>query len=282
MSSTMISVSDLLTKYPNIEIEEGNQATALCLIDSRVHGLFACMYCILYGLFICEQENMHPVIHLGPHHLYYEEKYGENIFNYFFEQPYTTTEGIHRMKVIHPDIFITWCNISTLEKKISNLLIQKYFRLKPIYEDIIKDFVSQHYWGHRMLGVHYRGTDKATETNLVPFEEYVEKIDYLLKNRICDRIFFATDEIHLRGYIRKRYRERAVLYSLEGDYSATGTNNEKGLHYSLSTPYLHAKDAIIECYLLSNCQMLLSSAKSSMSLFSTFINPAIAHIVVEP
>lgn len=278
----MTQVADLVSKYPSIEIYGDGPVSEYYLIDSRVHGLFACMYCILYGLFICEQEGVDPIIHLGDNHLYYEKKYGENIFNYFFIQKNIETKGVPRIKVQDPEVFLSWCNISMMEKRVSNYLIDKYFKLKPAYKQIIESYVQAHFSGHRVLGVHYRGKDKITETAIVPIDEYAAKIDYLLESGICDKIFFATDELHLRAEVQKKYKERVIVYQLEGDYSAIRPDSNKGLHYSSATPFLHAKDAIIECYLLSKCQMLLSSSKSSMSLFSTFINPEIAHIVMEP
>ncbi len=59
-------------------------------------------------------------------------------------------------------------------------------------------------------------------------------------------------------------------------------HTDTGLHFSHTTPYLSALDALIECYVLSKCQFLLSSSKSSMSLFATFLNPDLLHLVIEP
>ncbi|NRF41785.1 hypothetical protein [Pedobacter foliorum] len=272
---------EALSKYPNIEFSGSIKQHGLCIIDSRVHGLFASFYCILYGLYICEMEDIEPIILLGPNHLYYEEEHGSNIFNYFYSQEYDAIPELGKILVVNPIPFLYWCRISTSEKLKANMLIKKYFNLQIEFKKLIRLFKKENFGKSRILGVHYRGTDKIQETDLLPFRIYVEKIDFMLKNNMCDRIFFSTDELRLRLYMEKRYKKKLIMYDLEGDYKDTLKNN-KGLHFSTSSPFLHAKDALMECYLLSDCTMLLSSHKSSMSLFATFLNPNLIHIIIEP
>lgn len=276
----MVNWSDLSMKYPNIAIENSNSNVNFCLIDSRVHGLYACFHCILYGLFICEEENIIPIIYLGDNHLYYEKQYGENIFNYFFDQVNSEFNDLPKMTVLNLGGYLNWCNISTLEKEMSNLLINKFFRLKPAMQFIIDDFEKTHFAGQRMLGVHFRGSDKIEETTLLHFTKYLEKIDYILDHNICDKLFFATDELHLRLYVADRYKHRATVYNIEGDYSTVSRN--QALHFSSASPYFNGKNAIVECYLLSRCNLFMSSHNSSMSLFPTFINPDLVHVIIEP
>ncbi len=285
---------NLQEKYPDIEITGDLNEGEFCIINSRVHGLFANFYCILYGLYICEEENLKPIIELGKDHLYYDPKKGDNIFTYFYEQSYKesdiTLNQLARIKVIHPNIFLKWCRISTAEKVTSNLLIEKYFNLRPDIRDAIDTFCDKNFKKSgilgskklRILGVHYRGTDKAEEHPIIPFKEYEKRIDSLLKNNICDKVLFISDELHLRNHVKNKYKEKVILYNLEADYSEVYSGEQKALHLIKSSSYLHAKDALVECYLLSKCLLLMSSHKSSMSLFSTFLNPDITHIVIEP
>jgi|GEM_PF-2019780 len=279
----MSEIANLLSKYPNIIVENGTSDTNYCVLESRVHGLFACFYCILYGVYICEMENLIPIVVLDEKHLYYDPKKGNNIFNYFFKQEKISTVGLTKMRVQHPAIFLHWCRNSTNEKRISFLLIDKYFELKIDIKRSINSFYNAHIKGLRVLGVHYRGTDKITETPILAFSEYEKKIDYLFKNNMCDKLFFVTDELHLRSYVRRKYKDRVIFYTLEADYEKVQANEKAGLHFSgLASPYLLAKDALTECYLLSKCTMFLSSGRSSMSLFATFLNPQMVHVIIEP
>lgn len=273
----------LESKYDYIKLSGTFTPGGFYFIESRVHGLFACFYCILYGLFICEMEHLKPIIVLDKNHLYYDELYGNNIFTYYYKVEDIGQEPLGTIHVLNPSKFLHFCRISTKEKYISNILIKKYFILEDNLKKTIRDFSRDYFLGSRILGVHYRGKDKIKETHLVPFSEYLIKIDFLLDNNICDKVFFVTDELHLRKYVSARYQNKVILYNLEADYSNIGPDKREGLHFSnLNSPYLHAKDALLECYLLSECHLFMSSNHSSMSLFATFINPRLAHIIIEP
>jgi len=270
-------------KYPFIEVIGEVKPNDFCIIDSRVHGLFATFYCILYGLYICEEEKFKPVVSLGENHLYFDRKYGKNIFNYFFTQRHTlNNKNTGKIIVLNPSIFLKWCRISTNEKYLSNNLLKKYFLLKNSLLSEINDFVEINYSNSKVLGVHFRGRDKIKETKISDFNEYIKKIEYFFDNNICDKIFFATDELQYRDSIKKIFKNKAILYCLNNDYSNMNGDKVNGLHLNPTSPYLHAKDALIECHLLSRCQLLLSSSKSSMSIFATFINPQIGHCIIEP
>lgn len=279
----MIELNFLTVKYPHVDFFGDFYKDEYCVIDSRVHGLFACFYCILYGLFICEEETFKPIVVLGDRHLYYDKQYGDNIFNYFYKQDDINIEQLPRMTVWAPSVFLSWCRISMKEKRMSNYFIKKYFILSDEISGVIRHFLENNFTGRSILGVHYRGRDKAKEFPISEFVEYEEKIDYGLSRRIFDRFFFSTDELYLRDYVKRKYGEKVILYSLSAEYDQSNSKlDDVGLHFSTNTPYLHAKDALIECYLLSECQLLLSSCKSSMSLFATFFNPDLFHIVIEP
>lgn len=276
--------SYLIEKYGTIEITGDIRKNGYCIIESITHGLFACFYCILYGLYICEMEDIKPVVVLGDSNLYFEQEKGSNVFTYFYRKSHRKNEedlsGLAKMTISDPGHFLSWCRISTSEKIISNLLINKYFILKNSIQKPIDDFVRTHMQGHKVVGVHFRGTDKVKETPLLDFTAYEHRIGLMLTSGICDRFFFATDELHLREYVRKKYKEKVIMHDLRSAYAAAPTR--AGLHFSHTTPYLSALDALTECYVLSSCQFLLSSSKSSMSLFATFLNPDLLHLVIEP
>lgn len=282
--SNSMNLKQLEKKYPNIVVSGDHLVDSkYLLIDSRVHGLYACFHCVLYGLSICEEEALTPIIYLGDNHLYFEESYGENVFNYFYQQEDIELNGIPKMTVLNMGGYLNWVNISTREKVLSNLLIEKYFKLNEEVRTVIARFCEQFFSNSRMLAVHFRGTDKITETPLLHFTEYLNKIDYLLNNNFFDKIFFATDELSLRDYVKHRYAEKAVLYSIEENTGGKSHLPGTGLHFIPgSSPYLNARNAIIECYLLAQCNALMSSHRSSMSVFVTFVNPDIIHVILEP
>ncbi len=154
---------NLSKRYPNVEVSGTPDKSRYCYIEYRVHGFFACMYCIWYGFYICEMENLKGVVLMGEDHLYYDEQHGDNVFNYFFQQK--AIVGISMtIKVINLDPFLKWCHISLFDKRRANAVITERLFLKPIFKKNIENFRIKYFTGGNILGVHYRGRDKCSET----------------------------------------------------------------------------------------------------------------------
>jgi hypothetical protein len=279
-------VNNITKKYPHI-IATGNweKNGKYCIVESRVHGLFASFYCLLYGIYICVSEGLEPVPFLGSNHHYFEKEYGENIFEYFYGRTYDRIikEDLPGIIVMNPALFLAWCRSSTAERKTAHSLLTRFFRLRSEIALVIDRFIEDHFRGYRVLGIHYRGRDKIQETAIVPFEEYEKQIDIFLANDLCDKVFFCTDELKYRQRIKDRYGNKAIFYKLEADYhlhAGTEGYESMGLHFSNPTPYLQAKDSLIECYLLSSCNLLAAASTSSFALFATFFRPEIPHIMI--
>jgi hypothetical protein len=275
----------VIQNYPYITLTGKWPATIRkCIVQSRVHGLFASFYCLLYGIYVCVTEDLDPIPFLGCNHHYYEQEYGENIFGYFYRQPVSMTdqEDIPSIIVENPSMFLNWCRSSLAERKTAHALLSRFFQLNENINTEIALYKKEYFKDNRILGVHYRGRDKVQEAAIVPFEEYEHQMDSLLNNNLCDKIFFCTDELQLRERVKERYGDSCILYTLEADYRLhmKGGFETMGLHFNNPTPYLQAKDTLIECYLLSSCHLLASSTRSSFSLFATFLRPDIPHIII--
>ncbi|RYE54262.1 MAG: hypothetical protein EOP48_12715 [Sphingobacteriales bacterium] len=270
----------LSSEYPNIEVIGQLDQSGNCFIESRVHGLFACLYCIIYGLFICHKENLNGIVRLGKEHLYYHPSAGENVFEYFFKQSEATNASM-TIRVNNPSPLLKWCHISTIDKKRANFMIERKLNLRDEINELIYTFKEKNFGDGNTLGVHYRGRDKKTETTLLPFDYYFEKIDEILDKGICTKFFFCTDELSLREIVQLRYKEKVIMYKLEDTTIDMALPADQGLHLISKAPHLQAKDALIETYLLSLCTLLLSSSSSSMSIFATYLNPNILHIPLE-
>ncbi|WP_288882429.1 hypothetical protein [Pedobacter panaciterrae] len=273
-------MNNLSKNYPNVEIIGVPDEFRYCYIESRVHGFFACLYCVLYGFYICEMENLKGIVRLGKDHLYFDHEIGENVYDYFFDQPAIPNVPM-TIKVINPDPFLRWCHISLFDKLRANAIISERLFLKPMLASVIHEFKTKHFANANILGVHYRGRDKSSETIVLPFDFYLEKIDDIIGKQICTKIFFSTDELPLRHLMIEKYGDRVIMYPLEANYSNKIEDKMSGLHIGSLSPYLQAKDAILETYLLSSCTLLLSSYSSSMSIFSTYLNPKLLHIPLE-
>jgi hypothetical protein len=127
--------------------------------------------------------------------------------------------------------------------------------------------------GHRILGLHYRGTDKNADlqqTNPITREEFLAVAkEFLETHKDVDCVFVATDEalfISLaRAALGKKYRvisrEPEALPFWRGDHGAA-VNRAK------------ADSALADCLMLSRCHYLLK-CQSALSGFAKVLNPGL-------
>lgn len=154
-------------------------------------------------------------------------------------------------------------------------LVQKYVHLKPEMDQELEAFVADHFNGYYVIGVHHRGTDKVKEAQLVPFAVTQQKLEKTIAKLSQDqlerlRIFVATDEQDFLDLMAACYPDQ-VIYA---DF--VRSTDDKPLHYSkdkYSSNYQKGKEAILDCYLLSRCDVLIFPASSSLSYFSSKLNP---------
>src|SRR6266545_4899857 len=82
--------------------------------------------------------------------------------------------------------------ILTIE--LASYLINKYLVVKDDLLSEVESFCHQHFANRRVLGVHYRGTDKAKESPIVPYDTVKRNIEHYLKLRPeTDRVFISSD-----------------------------------------------------------------------------------------
>jgi len=121
----------------------------------------------------------------------------------------------------------------------------------------------------RVLGVHYRGTDKQTtswDSNPITQEQYVTLItDFLEDRKDFDVIFAATDEFSFINRLRSSI-DLPVVALGEVDFhmatEATVSRVEK------------TDRALLDCILLSRCNCTLETS-SALPSFAKLFNPAL-------
>ena len=177
----------------------------------------------------------------------------------------------------------------------SHNLFFKYFDFSPeIYAEA--STYSDLFKGKKILGLHYRGTDKlgvnwADHTSVDDFIEIVK--DYLLKNSVGG-IYFCTDSLQFKTKMISIFSNTYPLY-----YNKNQSINENALHISRLTVIEHItkpmrrhnndklekqleqeciinerelKEVITDCIVLSRCSTVIKT-HSLVSSFSKIINP---------
>jgi len=198
--------------------------------------------------------------------LYYDRTVGPNWWNYYFKPLHVGKNKGTIPIVLESEHELFWPTNTEyhMTRQRAKELIDKYIHIKPSILKIVEeklDKVADYY----LIGVHYRGTDKKTEVPLVSYEDVLEEVNKHYKKN-C-QIYVATDDQNFLDLIHMRFHGR-VRYLKEATRSLDG----KPTHLHPMSPYLEGKNAIIDCLMLSKCNVLIRTS-SNLSLVSTFFNP---------
>jgi hypothetical protein len=160
---------------------------------------------------------------------------------------------------------------------LASFLINKYLIVKDDVVSEVEDFCSKHFANRRVLGVHYRGTDKGEESPILPYDKVIRNVErYLTLHPDTDRIFIASDDINFIENIEKASVGRPILYRNDSFRARDGNS----IHRSAATDkYEITRDAIVNCLLLSRCDALLKTA-SILSGWSKLFNPRLPVVML--
>lgn len=240
---------------------------------ARDVGMFSVMYDVLGLLQMYDNGLLKGIqVDFGRTGLYYDQNVGPNWWSYYFEpircgtidKKYSKKVFGDSRPLTHP-IFIEY----RMTRETANRLIQKYIKIKLEICEEIERFIDQHFKGHTIIGVHYRGTDKHVEAPRVDYDSVVEEICRQLEMVNSDKykIFVATDEADFIDYTISLFGDK-VCYN----ESALRSSNKTPIHSSIKHgQYEHGKEALIDCILLSRTDCLIRTS-SNLSKFSTFFN----------
>lgn len=290
-----------------ISLQEKNSHTVFNNIISRSHlktkqpkkfvtlqgmtgmGFFEEFLSILGALYIYELGQYAGVrVDLCNNKTYYDPAYRENWWEYYFEplcvgNPKNTID----FKTVNGEgdsidyaRHVEFC----VYRSEANALIKKYIHVKKEIKKKLRNFTKKHFGKDKVIGVHFRGTDKYSEAPIAKFEkvtEYIDKAIASFKKSFPKRnikIFVATDEQSFLEYIISRYPSQIVFYE-EGTRSLDGSP----VHTSLENSYKKGEDALFDCLLLSKCHYLIKTS-SNLSLCAAYFNPKMpmVHVTVRP
>jgi hypothetical protein len=240
--------------------------------DSDWNGFGSRVVKTLEILLYCEMNGLVPLIKYN-----YEEKrkpqtdYFKELF--YYKNPLTVDEKKIRFTKIRDNDEL-WKEGYNQKLKLSfaKSLFDKYLGINPMIIEEVELFKKQWFNGEKILGIHYRGTDKAGEASLVPKENLLRHITELLNERKDLKIIFlSTDDIDIINFLKSASLPVPVVYREDMIRSMDGEqfHRKKGNSKSLVN-----RDAIVNCLLLSNCHVLLKTA-SILSDCSVVFNPSI-------
>ena len=145
-----------------------------------------------------------------------------------------------------------------------NRLFFKYFRIPKQLDDVSSSLSLQDY-----LGLHYRGTDKTTNTDVntpVTKDIFYNITDAYINLHNFKGIFIATDENDVFNYFVEKYPDI--------DFKSSRDFNGDLFWKNSDNPTFNAKMAMVDMLCLSKCKTVLKNS-SALSSFAKVINPSL-------
>ncbi|RXG13758.1 hypothetical protein DSM03_10696 [Leeuwenhoekiella aestuarii] len=161
-----------------------------------------------------------------------------------------------------------WNYNSRLNLDRANYLIRKYLEIDTGVIEYVQNYIVDHFETNRIIGVHYRGTDKVSEAPAVSYE-LVKEIMHteLSKNSEITQFFLASDDHNFIDYMTTHFGNEYILTR-----SVNRSKNGKPIHITSKNLREINREALIDCLILSECNKLIKTA-SILSGCSVIFNP---------
>ncbi len=250
----------------------GAQKT-LFLPPPPIAGMFVSMNYVLGALYHYEKGLIKGVkVDFKEEGVYFDPQVGPNWWSYYFnpvevgeideENPanYNATQ-LNELAVF---------SLKKLSREDANQLIKKYIHIKPHVINKVNAFSLRHRFRNSYLvGIHYRGTDKYKEIARTPYAKAMQTIDETLRQvkNLNYKIFVCSDEQQFVDQIKAKYGARVI------HTDSIRSTDRSPVHFRTDEHiYRVGEEALIDCLLLSRCNMLIRTPSSFASAIEQF-NP---------
>lgn len=153
----------------------------------------------------------------------------------------------------------------------ANLLFFKYYKFSDKILEKVNAFFPDNL---RILGLHYRGSDKVTDRtqnpNILRIADYIDIIeDYVVKHKV-ENIFIATDSNYIMDHLQiLKDKYNLTIFTTNSSKFADGQS--PFINTSVD-PFKLGEDCLIDSLLLSKCDSLLLT-NSALSAWLKVFNP---------
>jgi len=257
---------------------------------TQQNGYFAHLHdCVLLAK-AAAAKNARPYFFLAGK-MHAQPGLSHNYFSYYFTHHALTREERRECyrSVVSGEDFIEirdrydinsyWCGdrlaeisntIKTLEEGRS--LFASHLVVKHAIASVCDRFWHEHFHGKRVLGVHFRGTDKpGPEADAVPFSEMLDVIEGCFHSRL-DAIFLATDDHDFFEFVTASPLRPYVCWF-------QAPQEQKPLWLPSRKNFRKGAEAILDCLLLSRCAVLIKTP-SLLSSWCKVFRPELELVLV--
>lgn len=216
-------------------------------------------------------------VNFRDHGLYHEPAVGLNWWDYYFEPIHLGDHTGALTRAVAPlehDAFAYRVE-RDMPRDTAARIVRQHVRPRPSLHERVEHFWREHFAGGRVVGVHYRGTDKSEEAHVVPYDIVSAAIDAALQEEGPGpvRLFVATDEQAFLDHARLSFPGQVSALTMPR--SADG----RPLHKT-SGGLSQGADAVVDCLLLARCDRVVRTA-SNLGLCATFFNPTLPVTLLE-
>lgn len=242
-------------------------------------GFFSNWLYALTHVAYAKEKGWIPVIDMRNYRTLYSEDHPvngtRNAWEYYFEQPVDTrtayrsgrfvlSAGSGRKKRYMPFVE-TDEKLELVPERARKLMstAADYVHVRPDLLSSFEEWERTHFAGKRVLGVHWRGTDKRTpppgHRPTTPMEALLTAIRNLSDRRKPDLVFLASDE----AGIREKIESAAGIPVIEAEAYRLETGDARGLHLAKvrharpNHRYLLGLEVLRDAWLLSRCEFLV-------------------------
>jgi rRNA-processing protein FCF1 len=250
-------------------------------------GFCAIFHRTLNALYFCDMFNIVPVITGWDSCPYFDGFVNSTsvVFEYYFKP--VSDISIEDARTSYSLVIPTSANLDVAlfdfgnnewykpsEPYISSMgnMFKKYIRLNDCISGVINYEIEKLIKYRKTLGIHFRGTDYAANTNGHPvaltYNDYKEYIDNALEIHKYEQIFVATDDTNFITNLKRDYCG-VVIYT-----DVFRTMGNIGIHFSenhrMNHKYRLGYEVIRDAYTLAKCDGLIAG-ESQVSVFARII-----------
>jgi hypothetical protein len=294
----------------------GDRPMQLHIVCERDVGLFSLIQQVIANIPWAIAENRIPVVHFGNNTCYWTPngyRGAHTVWEYYFEpvvsgystssipkpiralmsvdrpSPHEVGYPVNKHAFVsshfgdHPHLSgatllipYEWGDPSDTLRREAKTIVDGFIRPRAYILQKVDDFFARHMAGHRLIGVHARGTDATSSQELRAFRQgslvlsrYVAEIERLLDIQPRAKIFVASDDQSSVNCLAKAFGPRVLAYDSirhqGGEAAGQGPRGWIMPAYITRDRDVAAKngeDAVIEYLLLSRCHHLVHNGAS--------------------
>ena len=250
--------------------ETNNNCKRIVIKSTRTAGFYSNLLGIIYNAYI------HIINGIVPYILWQNPKYmaneGDNIFNYFFDQPeiiVTDNDTVIIENGLRPENILKFAKANN--KSFREQMYTMYnlvCKIKPVFNSKIEAY-SNELKLPTLDAFHMRKTDRFVGgKGLIYAGPNQDTTESYIKSNSLTSFYLATDCENTFAYFNDKYD--CCSYATIRSSGTIGIHNSNVINPNNK---IMAEEAFIESYLLSRCKTL-HRVTSNFSLFSLIINPS--------